>query len=151
MDVLSSRGVPYLKNAREYIEINSCPGADMHRDVYLKFYDDRRYSGWDIQKQGGDEAVTLSAEYEDSNGRKYPYQKIEFFYPSTSSSMCKHKSTLFSVRISDSGLGKVSESDSQQVKDIIANIKMDIENSVRKIAENVSPANTELFKVYFQD
>ncbi len=88
------------------------------------------------------------------------------------SNKAKHKSTLFSVNIDamdidseidrfqeggdlypdSSVVGKERESkkiECRKTVELMERIKMDIKAGVREIVNNVAPANTQLFDVYF--
>lgn len=47
--------------------------------------------------------------------------------------------------------GKTPELSAYQKKKKLENLKFDIENAIKDIAKNVAPANTQLFKVRFND
>jgi hypothetical protein len=81
--------------------------------------------------------------------------------------LAKHKSNLFTIELSGTGIEteyqNVVESlaqqadDSKKVEDLFNKkskldmLKFDIETAIKEIAKNVSPANTQLFKVAFLD
>ena len=73
------------------------------------------------------------------------------------SNKCKHKSNLFSIKISD--LEELSDNETQStiVQDqterrsleMAQKIKDDLFSAINDITKNVCPVNTQLFKVYF--
>lgn len=70
----------------------------------------------------------------------------------------KHKPTVFSVRLSNTHITELeqkNETDPEAVyrakKQLAEALKKDIANTIRDIAKNVAPANTQLFEVYFND
>lgn len=80
----------------------------------------------------------------------YPYQKVEYFEPNKMASHIKHKSNLFSVKIFNSGLDDYSIYESHSIdKNIAEQIKRDIFNGIKALAESIAPANTQLFKAYY--
>jgi len=58
--------------------------------------------------------------------------------------IAKHKSNLFSVQIRSTGLddAALAQSTTNEERQTILNIRKDIMNGVKSIAENVVPANT---------
>ena len=62
----------------------------------------------------------------------------------------KHKSNLFSIKIYDSGLDASSVEEIKAVdKRIAEQVKRDIFNGVKALADSIAPANTQLFKTYY--
>ena len=124
-----------LNSCRTYCGIQNSHGRPL-----LKYYDNVNYSCEKLQKG----KTAMVAEITE----KYPYQKVEYIYPGTFKSNSKHKSTLFSVEINNSGLDE-NDADSTAVKKLKDNIKKTISNAIRELADNICPANTQLFKVYY--
>ena len=124
-----------LSSAREYVGIMESGG-----NVYLKFRDDVGYPTGVSPEEGDVETVNPEPSI-----RKYSYQKIERYNPTKVASTARHKSNLFSVRILNSGIGDGNQDDG------LSSLRLDIENAVREIVRNISPVNTQLFKVYFED
>ena len=69
----------------------------------------------------------------------------------------KHKPTAFSVRLNNTHINELEQNDTDteevhKTKELLAeSLKKDITNTVRDIAKNIAPANTQLFEVYFND
>jgi len=65
--------------------------------------------------------------------------------------VAQHKSNLFSVRVSNTNLDDafIANHD-EQYKYVANNVKKDIMNGIRALAESIAPANTQLFTTYFQ-
>lgn len=133
---------------------------------YLKFYDRLAYYSTtpSVSAISGDvlNIATISSNAETGSrfdSRTVPYQKIEMIYPSDYTADAKHKSNLFSVTILDTGIGELDQrikdkeikDDSGNIRRAVDRLKMDITNAVFEIAQNVSPANTQLFNVKFGD
>lgn len=146
-----------ISACREYVGIDAGRGALSKQQPYLKFMDDLSYSG---SPAGG-----ISASMTPSR-RGYTYQKIEYVYPTRFTGNAKHKSTLFSVSVNGSGILSAeneyryraeSASGAEERKrnfarlDAIERLKRDIKSAVREIAQNVAPANTQLFDTYFEE
>lgn len=148
-----------LRNCRQYVGIGLTRGYGSQRRPYLKYYDVVDYSGTVGSTRYSEqiEDVHLSS----NSSIHYPYQKIEYYYPSVFSSKSKHKSTLFSVRIDNCDIdseiekfetgGELHETAQypDRVVGLLKKIKSDIKAGVREIVKNVAPANTQLFDVYF--
>jgi gas vesicle protein len=136
-----------VQNCREYCGLGFSNGA-----IYLKYYDGIDYD-CTMEEEDGHHKKQCSM-VEKSTGQ-YGYQKIEFLQKIKSSKKTKHKSNMFSVNIKNSGIENIckaySNSTSTNADDIRNSIKKDIKNAVTKIFENVCPANTQLFQVYFEE
>lgn len=127
-----------INNCRIYCGIQNSSGTPL-----LKYYDSVNYTCDRISKgkvQMTQENV-LSTE-------EYPYQKVEYFMTGSFKSNSKHKSTLFSVQINNSGL-KTTNNDDKKLTEEKEKIRKSISNAVRELAESICPANTQLFKVEF--
>lgn len=150
-----------LDECREYIEIKSCAGKP-----YLKYYDNLKYDGSISEQELKDSNTSLmDLDVEKRNSvdgtnsfQQVPYQKIEYIHPIDYSGNAKHKSNLYSIVISDSKIEDVeSRLESGEIEDpdgrtaqALKMLKFEIMAAVRDIAEDVAPANTQLFDVKFQ-
>ena len=129
-----------MKNCRRYCGLHNSANS-----IVLKYYDDIDYF------------IQLSADASDSiadsqkKTSKVPYQKIEFYQPQQMTTVAQHKSNLFSVRVSNTNLDDafIANHD-EQYKYVANNVKKDIMNGIRALAESIAPANTQLFTTYFQ-
>lgn len=162
-----------LENCRTYVGIGSCAGTP-----FLKYYDDSSYEVLSSQLEDPMlSAKTLSGlatrKVNSVTGTPNdtitkPFQKIEFVHPVQYNEATKHKSNLFSVQLSGTGIeteyektkdsinqtlarGEVPPLSAYQKKKKLENLKFDIENAIKDIAKNVAPANTQLFNVRFSD
>lgn len=156
-----------IANCRTYVEIKSVGGRP-----YLKYYDDTTYVASTAPTQTSS-LQTIPMKEVNSQSRSpndkstVPHQKIEFVYPVDYKTSAKHKSNLFTVELSGTGIEteyqNVVESlaqqadDSKKVEDLLNKknkldmLKFDIESAIKEIAKNISPANTQLFKIAFLD
>lgn len=57
----------------------------------------------------------------------------------------RHKSSLFSVVLNNTGLNNSTIPEAVKTK-----LRKDISNNIRKIASKICPAHTQLFNVYFE-
>ena len=114
--------------------------------VLLKYYDnvDYRFVPQNKDIDGNTEVQQIIR-----NSGKYPYQKVEFFQPNLIATQTKHKSNLFSIQIVDSGLDDYSIENNIIEKNVASQIKRDIFNGIKTLAESIAPANTQLFKAYY--
>lgn len=128
----------HIENCRTYCGIQNSSNM-----VLLKYYDNVEYSFL-----GDSDDTIASATYK----KRLPYQKVEFYNPQRMSSSSKHKSNLFSIKIFDSALDDafIANKEDDTYEQIATNIKKDISNGVRALAESIAPANTQLFDTYFQ-
>lgn len=156
-----------IMNCRTYTEIKCVGGRP-----YLKYYDDINY----VASTKPDEVSSLqrltmntvnSQSGMANDTLTKPYQKIEFIYPIDYKTTAKHKSNLFTVELSGTGIEteyqNVVESIAEQTgntdavtrllekKNKLDMLKFDIESAIKEIARNVSPANTQLFGIKFLD
>lgn len=138
-----------LSNCREYCGIGFTDGKP-----YLKYYDGINYS---TVTSGKDDHGKINRSMDQDELNSYGYQKIEFFEPMYTNTRNFHKSNVFSVKIKKTDLNDLSDKDSQEntstnkYTGIENSIKKDITNAVTEICKNICPANTQLFKVYFED
>lgn len=126
-----------LKNCRQYLEICNC-----NNQVYLKYTDNVNY------KQS-DNTTT-----EKSDADCYTnIQQIEVLKNiNRGINIGKHKSTLYTIDIKNTKIFDDQQwisfnSDLTSKENIIANIKLEIKNTVRDIVRHLAPANTQLFAV----
>ena len=127
-----------MQNCREYAGIQ-----DMGDKLMLKYYD-----SCDYEIDDSSHARLLSTSSSSSN--LYPYQKIETFAPNEFSYATMHKSNLFSIKISNTGLDDESlRTCSDQQKHIAEMMKKSISNAMKQLANSIAPANTQLFATYF--
>ena len=156
-----------ILNCRTYTEIKTVSGRP-----YLKYYDDVNYvasskpSEISTLQNLAMKAINSQTGIADDHLTK-PYQKIEFMYPVDYKTVAKHKSNLFTVELSGTGIEteyqNIVESIAKQADDENAMtellekknkldmLKFDIESAIKEIAKNVSPANTQLFGITFLD
>lgn len=145
-----------LSSARKYIGIGRV-GAK----PFLKYYDETTYTmaprkpgedpyypksvidaNWEMQTM-----EMVGEEPTDDRGQvMLSYQNIEIF-DATNAGMnsAKHKSNLYSIKINNTNLDLNSVGNDRKLFD---KIRTDIQNTVRRIAERLQPAHTQLFKVY---
>ena len=130
-----------IESCRDYCGIGSCGSK-----LYLKYYDNRKYSFTETGSVDGS-TVKKMANEEPVDG--FPFQKVEVLDEmSYMGGESKHKSNLFSVRIRNTGLGGRRIGMSESTKEML---RKDIANTVRTLTEQTCPANTTLFDVYFED
>ena len=85
-----------------------------------------------------------------------PFQKVESLKFTRNESIVRHKSNLFSINLFDTGLETTKDLNEcrregdEEVK-IGSVMKTEIQNAIREIVENIAPANTQLFKVFFKE
>lgn len=134
-----------LNNCRDYIDIIECGGK-----IFLKYYDNANYTSEDadMHSQLADLSVLQDMRTVKSPV-KYPYQKIETFCPTKFKTNSRHKSFFFSVNIDDVDTYVDSENDSEQFKTNMEFLRHDITTAIKDIAQNVTPVQTQLFEVYF--
>lgn len=89
---MDMQDLTHLSGCREYVQVNQC--ANM---IYLKFYDNQTYSKQSSKNNNGVEDIDVSKD----DNPSYPYQKIEVLGKNMFTNKRKHKSNLFSIRISD--------------------------------------------------
>ena len=128
----------HMSNCRTYVGVQ-----DANNGLVLKYYDNVDY---DIQ----DYATGKSIASQSSSNTLYPYQKVEMFKPTNFGFATRHKSNVFSLKVSNTGLDdeSIANYDNEQAE-IAKKIKKDIANSIRALAKSIVPANTQLFDTYF--
>ena len=143
-----------LDNCREYCNIGFC--GDL---VYLTYRDNVQYKNYNKTITYYDNLDTeynqLSTDivehtlHRDQPENSYSYQHVEVVHSFNrfdgSSSNVGHKSSLFSLTLHDTGLNTSTIPETVKEK-----LRQNISNNIRKIAEKICPANTQLFNVYFE-
>ena len=153
--------VSCVQRARTYCGVGTCAGKP-----YLKYWDGDEYTAPFTDPAGGVAVLPTERGNAVSRGTGLrPYQKIEYMYPTDHMQAARHKSNVFSVEIlatgisdaekkAEAALGSASSEERQEAAlrlEKLGRLKRDIEAAVKEIARNVTPANTQLFGVYFND
>ena len=155
----TKEGPANLDNTRRYTGIGQVGGR-----VFLKYYDETKVepdsdpdnpvrvscvisadaAGVDLQEIPVREVDTTDRSDVAEPERTYQnVEVVEAMNRGVNSS--KHKSNLYRIRILDTGLYEdLNDCGSEQ---LLATIRADIQNSVRRIAERLQPAHTQLFDV----
>lgn len=140
-----------LSGCREYCNINSCGGK-----LYMTYRDNINYSSeidgcvtyYDNLNSNIDTNLSIT-QYKLSKYRtNYSYQHVEVidsWNRFDGDQKTGHKSSMFSIKLIDTGL---NESTIQE--DVKLKLRQNVEHNVRSIINNLIPANTQLFKVYFE-
>lgn len=146
-----------LVSARQYIGAGAVGGEK----PFLKYFDSVDYRKRDQRPEepknfplpalSSDATQTMEMveiPRKDDNERiLLPYQSVEIFDSNNRGiNSAKHKSNLYSVSLN--GVG-IDASCLKAGKDL-TRIETDIKNTIRKIAESLEPAHTQLFNVYFK-
>ena len=163
---MSMQHLSALENYREYIEIKTCAGMP-----YLKYYDGVNCIGnkTDDVLTSTSSLVDLEVQVSGFGADYHNFQKIEYIYPLDYHAATKHKSNLYSITISDTGIEDVEDaldeaktsnrayaSFGSGKSNVVATqkqldqLKFEIMAAVRDIAVRVAPANTQLFDIKFQ-
>lgn len=123
-----------------------CGIQDSQKKLLLKYYDDVDYSFTRVPGK-----IIASKHDRTSEGQQklYPYQKVEYVFPNKAASPAKHKSNLFSIKVSDSGLDDDTMRFSNTNKQLADQVKRDLFNGMKALADSIAPANTQLFKAYY--
>ena len=153
----------FLANARCYTAINSC-----NNQLYLQFDDTRTFDSKQLQDSltayvdGEEHTISmLSACEGPSCTRSSCIDQIEMIENiNRGASPSNHKSSLYSLRLSAPDLEKLDvpvqaadENDNayqlrvQRTERIRENVRQEVKNMIRQLAERVAPANTQLFSV----
>ena len=143
-----------LLSCRDYCNIGVCGGQ-----LYMTYRDNVNYNN----RNGGSGTVVYNdnveaGDYDEtiySIGLKkqqdvdsYSYQHIEVIDSWNrwdGSANAGHKSSLFSLRLINTGLNEATINEVAKAK-----LRQNIKNNVRSIIENIIPANTQLFNIYFE-
>lgn len=141
---------------REYLKIGTTGGKP-----FLTYNTDTPWLENGTKDGPGD----LTTKTEDTSTGPSPGRKPRYDHIETIDSInrflnrANHKSNMYSIRL-NLGLKAMADenvkADSDESKrDLVAkllnNVKLDIQNNVRKIAEELAPAHTQLFKVYIDE
>lgn len=127
-------------NTRLYSDINSCGGA-----VFLKYYDDVSVS---LNNDFKNTTTGLNDVHSKvSMPNVLNHQKVEVINSvNRFLSSSKHKANAYSIKIHNLQLDRI-----QEYADIKDKIKHDIDNSIRTLLDNLTPAHTQLIDVQFED
>lgn len=150
-----------LANARTYCGIGTSGGRP-----YLKYYDDVTY---EALSSDGKNLENITAIRKNSKSgmatdtTTTPYQKIEYIYPVDYAGDAKHKSNVFTIGILSTNIGTLAQRVNDKIEDDTAQdtdyelldklntLSADITHAIRDIVEMITPANTQLFDVYFKE
>lgn len=137
-----------LSGCREYCNIDSCGNQ-----LYMTYRDnidyESNYSGTvSYYSNDGDnynkdiDVLTMT-----KKRRPYNYQHVEVIESWNrfdGGINAGHKSSMFSIKLIDTGLNESTISE-----DVKAKLRQNVKNSIRSIIENIIPAHTQLFEIYF--
>jgi len=127
-----------LEETRDYIGMSNCGDK-----IFLKFFDNIDYTLFIERRTQGDVNQIQNASVAECKKDRYPFQKVETLDSiNRFRSNIRHKSPLYSLKISNSGLNNIDEENRQKIKN-------DIKNNIRQITRRLCPATTQLFDVYF--
>lgn len=143
-----------LYGCREYCNIGVCGGQ-----LYMTYRDNVKYNrvGTSIgtvtyyDNIGTDEYDRTVYQYnlEPSQPKdSYTYQHVEVLNSWNrydGSINAGHKSSLFSLRLIDTGLNSSTINENVKTK-----LRQNIMNNIRSIIDKITPANTQLFNIYFE-
>lgn len=124
-----------------------CGVQNSQNKLLLKYYDDVDYTF--IRKPGTTAAAKSNHQVAPDGTKLWPYQKVEYFQPCKMSVQAKHKSNLFSIKVKDSGLDDTAMRTSGVTQELADQIKRDLFNGMKALADSIAPANTQLFKAYY--
>ena len=150
-----------IMNARTYCGIGVCGGRP-----YLKYYDNSTYNS--ISAMDGELQHVITQRCNSKSGSAVdntttPFQKIEYLYPTDYVNEAKHKSNVFTVNILSTNIGTIATDLNEKIQDNTATpdeydlmsklntLSLDISHAIRDIVEHITPANTQLFDVYFKE
>lgn len=134
-----------LSGCREYCNIDVCGNQ-----LYLTYRDNVDYSVGSISNVtyfDGTSKLSVNAYQMEKIRKNYNYQHVEVI-----DSINKfdgdanggHKSSMFSIRLFDTGLNEATIPETAKQK-----LRQNVINNVRTLVENIIPANTQLFNIYF--
>lgn len=140
----SPDGTIHANKCRQY-----CGVMTDGQNVYLKYYDNRNYVP--VSSNGGSIPRYAMGQ---SGDVKYPFQKVETYIPNNFEMRCKHKSNLFSINIKNKRIEElldetIPEGEKAECEELYRQIHKEIKNSIKTIADNICPVNTQFFDVYF--
>lgn len=140
-------------SCRDYCNIDVCGGQ-----LYMTYRDNVNYKKTDSQYDG---TVSYNdnkqADYDPTvikhdltkiqQKDTYTYQHIEVInsWNRWDGGGAGHKSSLFSLVLHDTGLNEAMISENVKTK-----LRQNIMNNIRSIIDNFTPANTQLFNIYFE-
>jgi len=153
-------------HTRDYVGIGSRGGK-----IYMKFYDDVEYdvvSPESVTTKGLDDYLSTGIKtdlstkvmekinkedeerFPEEEDRLRSYQKVEVldvinrFITET-----KHKANLYNVNIN--GLKTIIDKTTDENREEVEKLKLDIKNSIRNVLSKLVPAHTQMFGVTFRD
>ena len=148
----------FLQHARSYSSVDSC-----NNQLYLKFNDtrtfniDTSYSPDPLTAFIGDDEHTImlsSVNAGDPCQNSVNADQIELIENiNRGASPSNHKSSLYSLKLYAPDLERrhaAQQATSEQIQkneQIKANVRQEVKNMIRQLAERVAPANTQLFSV----
>lgn len=131
-----------LCGCREYCNVNVCGNQ-----LYATYRDNVNYNS-ESEQDHSEYQISVHNMEMASRQNSYTYQHIEVinsWNKFDNSKVEGHKSSMFSISLIDTGLNSSSINDNVKQK-----LRQTIMNSVRSIINAIAPANTQLFKVYFE-
>ena len=140
-----------LSGCREYCNINVCGGK-----LYMTYRDNIHYIAtsnetityYDDLNSTSSNDLSIE-QYQLSKRRtNYNYQHVEVIESLNkfdNDQLGGHKSSMFSIKLVDTGLNESSIPEEAKIK-----LRQNIEHNVRSIIDKLIPANTQLFKIYFE-
>lgn len=135
-----------LSACREYCSINTCGNQ-----LYLTYRDNVNYQKTSEERkiyyQNDTNQLSINQLNMSKHQTQYSYQHVEVINSYNKFDNAKntgHKSSMFSLKLHDTGLNE-----STIPENIKKNLRQNIVNNVRMIVENLIPANTQLFNIYF--
>lgn len=142
-----------LLSCRDYCNIDVCGGQ-----LYMTYRDNVNYKCTtgadgvvtysDCIDTGYDETVHKYGLVKEQKEDSYSYQHIEVLDSWNrwdGSAAAGHKSSLFSLRLHNTGLNEARIPEKAKQK-----LRQNIMNNIHSIIDNFTPANTQLFNIYFE-
>ena len=130
----------FIEKVRNYVNMNV-----NNNDIWLSYHVRDSLSGSILGCYGTENIVPVK-KYFTLSGGIYEYQQVERILGFNRANRAQlHKSNIFSVRISNSGLNNNITDDT--VRNIVQN---SINNVIRNLMEKIAPAHTQLWKVEFK-
>ena len=155
--MLSSESVrnSILSQTREYSGIYGC-----NNQLYLQYKDNGSYispnkkqpSKYSVNYNGNEyEILEYSAQRDELSSSTTFTPQIEYIENiNRGATPSNHKSTLYSLRLTAPDLEKIEPSNESEVEwknRIKENIRQEVKNVIRSLAERIAPANAQLFAV----
>lgn len=137
-----STDISRLSCCREYCNVNVCGNQ-----LYTTYRDNVNYTSGNIPSHTYSKEKVI-VHYRKMVPQPYSYQKVEVinsWNKFDNSKVEGHKSSMFSISLIDTGLNSSSINENAKQK-----LRQTIMNSVRSIVDAIAPANTQLFKIYFE-